>query len=319
MRDCDPPASRPAARRPPSTSSPSPPSIGRDVDVPLVARAAGLDVAELPRTARPRRRRTGCSSRRPSPGTLRFSHALVREVLLDGLTPLRRARLHLQVADAIDAAGGAGRRRRSRSWPSTSGGPRRSASATGRRDALERAAEVAISRVAYVVAEELLGPAAQLRRAAGSSPRGAAGRARRVAAAARGDAGDPLLRRHRPGRAASARRSWPASSAIDDVHPQAGSGRSGRRCRRRAAWRRPSRWRGSTWPVGARPAAAGPRRRHTLYGVDEWTCGCILSAIEHLDEANVLLADAPPPEDAFEGEQRVIAECLRPLLPRRSR
>ena len=39
------------------------------------------------------------------PDVLRFSHALVREVLLDDLTALRRARLHLRVADAIEARG----------------------------------------------------------------------------------------------------------------------------------------------------------------------------------------------------------------------
>ena len=102
------------------------------------------------------------------PSKLRFSHALVREVLVDGLTPLRRARVHLQVADVIE--------------PPAVGNDdvevladhlwRAAALGVGERaaDALERAADVAIGRVAYTSAEDMLGRAVQLRRDAPPSP-----------------------------------------------------------------------------------------------------------------------------------------------------
>src|SRR5690606_14787687 len=81
---------------------------GRDVDLPLVARAAGLDVARCLERLDPAaaHRLLEAPPGAASPAALRFGHALVREVLLDDLTPLRRAQLHLQVADAMaDLAG----------------------------------------------------------------------------------------------------------------------------------------------------------------------------------------------------------------------
>jgi len=88
-------------------------------------------------------------------------------VLLDDLTSLRRARLHLQVADAM-VARGAGvddaeilAEHLWRAVPVGVGG--RAA------EALERAAEVAVRRVAYAAAEDLLTRAVQLRRSTGST------------------------------------------------------------------------------------------------------------------------------------------------------
>ena len=142
---------------PPSTCSPSPPSsvatsTSRSSPVPPASTSTSASTAS---TRRPTHRLLVDV---PEPGrALRFSHALVREVLLDGLTPLRRARLHLQVADAM-----ASRRRCGRDdvevlaehlWRAVALGVGQRAA-----DALERAADVAISRVAYVVAEDLLGP-----------------------------------------------------------------------------------------------------------------------------------------------------------------
>jgi len=79
--------------------------------------------------------------------SLRFSHALVREVLVDGLTPLRRAQLHLQVADAIERNGVGNddiERLADHLWHAAAlGVGERAASA------LERAAEIAVGRVAY--------------------------------------------------------------------------------------------------------------------------------------------------------------------------
>src|SRR5690606_25734637 len=148
---------------------------GRDVDLPLVARAAGLDVARCLERLDPAaaHRLLEAPPGAASPAALRFGHALVREVLLDDLTPPRRPQLHLQVADAMaDLAGADEHVERDeaeglpgRLWRAVPLGSGRRAAA-----ALERAAETAISRLAYAQAEELLGSAAQLRRSAGRSP-----------------------------------------------------------------------------------------------------------------------------------------------------
>ena len=81
--------------------------LGRDVPPTLLAGAAERnldDVVDAIEPAVVQRLLVGVPDH---PLVLRFSHALVRQVILDDLTPLRRARLHLKVADAIEA-GGAG-------------------------------------------------------------------------------------------------------------------------------------------------------------------------------------------------------------------
>ncbi len=281
-------------------------TTGRDVDIPLVARAADLDVGEcldLLEPAATHRLLVESSS----PGVLRFSHALVRETLIDGLTPLRRARLHLQVADAIEQSG-VGRDDlevlAEHLWRAVALGVGQRAA-----DALERAADVAISRVAYVVAEDLLTRAVQLRRSASSSPESqqaeldALLRLLEVMQATRYFAGTDRDALHRA-------QDLAAELGHDDVH-------------RTLKW---SEW--AALSTTARIAEAQPMAEqylarwgddprpqvraaaHTLFGVDEWTRGLIGSAMGHLDEAAALLADAPPPEDAFEGGQRVIAHSF---------
>ena len=179
----------------------------------------------------------------------------------------------------------------------------------GAADALEQAADVAISRVAYVVAEDLLTRAVQLRRAAGSSPEAqqaeldALLRLLEVMQATRYFAGTDRDALHRA-------QDLALELGQDDVH-------------RTLKW---SEW--AALSTTARIAEAQPMAEqylarwgddprpqvraaaHTLFGVDEWTRGRIGSAMGHLDEAAALLADAPPPEDAFEGGQRVIAHSF---------
>ncbi len=141
--------------------------IGRDVDLSVLARAADLEIG-------------GCAERLDSAlvhrvvvdapdrlGSVRFSHALVREVLLDGMTSLRRARMHRKVADAIEAAPvGADDLEilADHLWRAVpvGAGPRAI-------EALERAADVAGSRAAYRTAETLLSRAVQLRRMSAAS------------------------------------------------------------------------------------------------------------------------------------------------------
>ena len=97
------------------------------------------------------------------PAMLRFNHALIREVLMEDMTSLRRARLHLQVADAIEA-GPTGvddvEILAEHLWRASPIGVGARAAA-----ALGRAADVALQRVAYASAEDLLTRAVQLRRA----------------------------------------------------------------------------------------------------------------------------------------------------------
>ena len=79
--------------------------VGRDVDLLLLADAAGLDPSESLDLIEPAIVHRLLVEVPGRPDVLRFSHALVREVLLDDLTAVRRTRLHLRVADAIEAPG----------------------------------------------------------------------------------------------------------------------------------------------------------------------------------------------------------------------
>ncbi|HET9611662.1 MAG TPA: BTAD domain-containing putative transcriptional regulator [Acidimicrobiales bacterium] len=145
---------------------------GRDVDLDLLVSASdepmdgvldGLDPAVVHRLLAPVPER---------PATFRFSHALVREVLADDVSALRRARIHLRVADAIeaatagdaDAADDAAEILAEHLWAAVPIG-------TGQRAALalERAAEVAVRRYAFEAAEGMLARAVELRRAAGGA------------------------------------------------------------------------------------------------------------------------------------------------------
>lgn len=140
---------------------------GRDVDLQLLASSAELDVGECLDTIEPAIVHRLLVDVAERPGTLRFAHALVREVLLDGLTSLRRARLHLRVADAIEG-GGAGlddaEILAEHLWRAAPVGVGHRAA-----EALEQAAEVAVRRISYAAAETLLLRAVQLRRATSRS------------------------------------------------------------------------------------------------------------------------------------------------------
>ncbi|MET0908381.1 MAG: BTAD domain-containing putative transcriptional regulator, partial [Ilumatobacteraceae bacterium] len=134
--------------------------VGREVNVPLVARVTELDLDRCAERLDEAAAHRMLVSAPESASKLRFAHALVREVLLDGLTPLRRSRLHLRVADALDATGsGDVETVADHLW-------RAAALGVGDRaaSALERAAELAVGRVAYSTAEDLLHRAVVLRR-----------------------------------------------------------------------------------------------------------------------------------------------------------
>ena len=141
--------------------------IGRDVDLSILARAAALGIGECAERLEVALVHRVVVDAPERVGVVRFSHALVREVLLDGITSLRRARMHAKVADAIEATPvGADELEilADHLWRAApvGAGPRAI-------DALERAADVAASRAAYRTAETLLTRSVQLRRMSAAS------------------------------------------------------------------------------------------------------------------------------------------------------
>jgi DNA-binding SARP family transcriptional activator len=142
--------------------------IGRDVDLDLLTTAVGngldgvldaIDPAVVHRLMAPVPER---------PATFRFSHALVREVVADDVSALRRARIHLAVADALaersEGLDDAAEIMAEHLWAAAPLGVGDRAA-----EALERAAEVAVRRYAFESAEGLLARAVQLRRTGGGS------------------------------------------------------------------------------------------------------------------------------------------------------
>jgi DNA-binding SARP family transcriptional activator len=142
--------------------------IGRDVDLALLTLASDRSLDECLDELEPAIVQRLLVMAPDQPALLRFSHALVREVLVDGISSLRRARLHLRVADALVATHGqqddTAEILAEHLWAAASVGAGQRAA-----EALEHAAEVAERRVALHTAEHLLSRAVQLRHSAGSS------------------------------------------------------------------------------------------------------------------------------------------------------
>jgi DNA-binding SARP family transcriptional activator len=142
--------------------------IGRDVDVDLLTTAAGNGLDGVLDALEPAVVHRLMAPLPDRPTTFRFSHALVREVVADDVSALRRARIHLAVADALDERSGglddAAEILAEHLWAAAPLGVGRRAA-----EALEHAAEVAVRRFAFESAEGLLARAAQLRRTAGST------------------------------------------------------------------------------------------------------------------------------------------------------
>ena len=281
--------------------------VGRDVNVPLVAAVAELDLDRCAEQLDEAATHRMLVSAPETAGKLRFAHALVREVLLDGLTPLRRARLHLRVADALDAAGSNDIEIvADHLW-------RAAALGVGDRaaSALERAAELAVGRVAYSTAEDLLRRAVELRRdtpAATSS----AGRQALLDAELRLIA-VMQARRYFSGTDRALLRSAQAL-ALELGHDEIS---------RELAW---SEWASVSRAAdvdGARSSADRYRQRWAsspspsvrasvliVDGVTQWSAGEMTAAIARLDEAAMLIADAPDVTNRVEQELPLIGEVF---------
>lgn len=141
--------------------------IGRDVDPGLVARAAGVAIGPALDALEPAVVHRLLVEVPGRPDVLRFGHGLVRDVVVDRLTVLRRARLHLAVADAMEAAGMVvddAEVVADHLWRAVPLGVGRRAA-----EALEHAAIVASRRGSDPVADDLLTKALHLRRRAARS------------------------------------------------------------------------------------------------------------------------------------------------------
>ena len=142
--------------------------IGRDVELDLLTAASGGAIDTVLDAIEPAVVHRLLAPVPERPATFRFSHALVREVVADDVSALRRARIHLSVADALESTAGdlddAAEIIAEHLWAAAAIGVGQRAT-----EALERAATVAVRRYALEAAEGMLERAVQLRRRAGTT------------------------------------------------------------------------------------------------------------------------------------------------------
>jgi DNA-binding SARP family transcriptional activator len=143
--------------------------IGRDVELDLLTAASGDAIDTVLDAIEPAVVHRLLAPVPERPATFRFSHALVREVVADDVSALRRARIHLSVADALESTAGdlddAAEIIAEHLWAAAAIGVGQRAA-----EALERAATVAVRRYAFEAAEGMLERAVQRRRTAGTTP-----------------------------------------------------------------------------------------------------------------------------------------------------
>ena len=283
--------------------------VGREVDLQLLALAARVDMVAALDAVEPAVVHRLLVDVPDQPGQLRFNHALVREVLLEDLSSIRRARLHLQVADAIEARGAGvddAEILAEHLWRAAPVGV-----GTRAAEALEQAADVAVRRVAYAAAEDLLRRAVQLRRAAGSAPAdqqaelAALLRLLEVARALRyfqGAAAPEVIDRAKE----LAERTGQHDLLLDLLWFEWSSMATAARIREAA-------------PLAEqymRLTLADPRPEvqaggHEVNGVLMWELGRITDSLASLDTSMRLLAEVPPAEPSgFAGEKQMVTRCF---------
>jgi tetratricopeptide (TPR) repeat protein len=261
------------------------------VEINLLMRAAGADLASCLDALEPALLQRLVVAADAGPGVYRFAHALVREVVADDLSPLHRARLHVQVADALDDDDDSAEILAEHLWAAVPIGVGARAAV-----ALERAAHVAISRLAYRAALDLLERAVQLRRVGGPDPDDPDGELRAIA----------LLVA-----VIGAHKGYPA--LLDSPHVARGkllAARRGPSAAREGFALTWAEWAGldvtcqfdRADPIAAEllEAAAGVEipiahaLAHAAAGISAWHHGRIVEAAEHLDRAAAIGGEIEP-------------------------
>ncbi|MET7332053.1 BTAD domain-containing putative transcriptional regulator [Nonomuraea sp. NPDC005650] len=140
--------------------------IGRDVDLALLAGAAGVDVADCLERLEPLQALGLLETKPESPHSLRFAHDLVRESVTETTTRQQAVRLHLRVADALERTHvddeSVAERLAYHLWAA---GPLADPARTAQ--ALARAGRRAATKLAFAAAGRHLESAAQIARTAG--------------------------------------------------------------------------------------------------------------------------------------------------------
>ncbi|GIF47142.1 transcriptional regulator [Asanoa ferruginea] len=140
--------------------------IGRDVDLGLLARAAGVDAADCLTSLEPLHALGLLETGPDDPFSVRFAHDIVRESVSESTTGQRAILLHLRIADALEATradddSGAERL----AYHCWAAGPLADAARTA--EALVRAGRRAASKLAFDAAGRHLQAAARIARTAG--------------------------------------------------------------------------------------------------------------------------------------------------------
>lgn len=142
--------------------------LGRDAELDVLAEAVGRPIDDLLDDLEPALVHRLVEPSAGGLASFRFAHALVRDVVVGSLSSVRLARGHQRAAAALAALRPGDDHAEivaEHLWAAVAIGAGKRAA-----EALERAAEVARRRLAFVSAEQALERAWQLRRAAGNGP-----------------------------------------------------------------------------------------------------------------------------------------------------
>jgi len=140
--------------------------IGRDVDLGLLARAADADAADCLKRLEPLQALGLLETRPDDPFSLRFAHDLVRESITETTAQQRAVRLHLRIADALEASRADDESSTERlAYHLWAAGPLADPVRTA--EALKRAGRRAAAKLAFAAADRHLETAAQVARNAG--------------------------------------------------------------------------------------------------------------------------------------------------------
>ncbi|MEO3929077.1 BTAD domain-containing putative transcriptional regulator [Micromonosporaceae bacterium B7E4] len=140
--------------------------IGRDIDLRLLSRAAGVEVADCLERLEPLYALGLLEARPQNPSSSRFAHDLVRESVTETTTRQHAVRLHMRIADALEAIHAEDEAIAERlAYHLWAAGPLADPGRTA--EALVRAGRCAASKLAFQAADRQLRLAAQLTRAAG--------------------------------------------------------------------------------------------------------------------------------------------------------